>query len=155
MAQLSMHTPHGDLTIFDDDEGALIALDWGWTPDQQKTNLLIEAKRQLDLYFDGELTKFDLPLGPDGTAYQKKVWAVMNDIAYGQTMTYGDVAKELGSAPQAVGNACGANPLPIIQPCHRVLAAGGKIGGYSGEGGAETKAAFLALEGNRQIFDFY
>lgn len=155
MAQLSMHTPHGDLTIFDDDEGSLIALDWGWTPDQQKTDLLLEAKRQLDLYFDGELTDFDLPLDPYGTPFQKKVWAVMNSIAYGETMTYGDIAKELGSAAQAVGNACGANPLPIIQPCHRVLAAGGKIGGYSGEGGAETKMAFLALEGNRQIFDFY
>ncbi len=155
MAQLSMHTPHGDLTLFDNDKGSLIALDWGWAPLQQKTNLLVEAKRQLDLYFDGELTRFDLPLAPDGTAFQKKIWAAMNAIPYGETMTYGDIAKKIGTAAQAVGNACGANPLPIVQPCHRVLAAGGKIGGYSGEGGAETKAALLALEGNRQIFDFY
>ena len=150
-----MHTPHGDLTLFDDDHGALIALDWGWAPEQQKTDVLLEAKRQLDLYFDGELTSFSLPLAPDGTEHQKKVWAVMNDIPYGETLSYGELAKKIGSAAQAVGNACGANPLPILQPCHRVLAAGGKIGGYSGEGGAETKAAFLALEGNRQIFDFY
>ena len=150
-----MHTPHGDLTIFDDDEGSIVALDWGWAPEQNPTPFLLEAKRQLDQYFDGDIKQFKLPLKPDGTAFQKRVWHIMNSIPYGETLTYGDVAKKLNSAAQAVGNACGSNPIPIIQPCHRILAAGGKIGGYSGEGGAETKLAFLALEGNRQVFDFY
>lgn len=155
MAQLSMHTPHGDLTIFDDDDGAIVALDWGWAPEQLPTDILLETKRQLDLYIDGSLKSFTLSLKPEGTPFQRSVWDILQTIPYGDTLTYGDIAKKLKSAAQAVGKACGTNPIPIIIPCHRVLAAGGKIGGYSGEGGTQTKEALLALEGNRQIFDFY
>lgn len=146
MSQLSMHTPVIDITVTEID-GSIVSLDWGWSPFQEKTPLLEEAKRQLDLYFDGELTEFDLPLLPMGTKHQEKVWRAMRDIPYGETRTYGDLAKEIGSAAQAVGTACGRNPLPILIPCHRILAAEGRLGGYSGDGGLYTKRALLVLEG--------
>ena len=140
-----MHTPIADLTITEIDD-KVVAVDWGWSPFQEKSPLLSEAKKQLDAYFDGTLTEFDLPLDPDGSQHQKKVWARMQQIPYGQMLTYGEMAAEIGSAAQAVGTACGMNPLPILIPCHRVIAAGGNLGGYSGEGGIYTKKALLTLE---------
>jgi len=109
--------------------------------------VLKEAARQLDLYFARKLRRFDLPLAAHGTDHQKRVWAMMSEIPFGETATYGSMAAALGSGPRAVGTACGRNPLPIIVPCHRVLASGGKEGGYSGAGGLATKRQLLALEG--------
>lgn len=146
MSQLSMHTPVVDLTITEFN-GAIVAIDWGWSPFQETTPLLVEAKRQLDAYFDGTLTEFDLPLQPTGTRHQEKVWDAMLEIPYGQTVTYGALAKNIGSAAQAVGTACGRNPIPVLIPCHRVVATAGKLGGYSGDGGLYTKRALLVLEG--------
>ncbi|WP_286829347.1 MULTISPECIES: methylated-DNA--[protein]-cysteine S-methyltransferase [Kordiimonas] len=146
MSQLSMHTPVIDITITEFD-GAIVSLDWGWSPFQEPTPLLVEAKRQLDTYFDGELTRFDLPLCPMGTKHQEQVWKAMREIPYGETRTYGDLASEIGSAAQAVGTACGRNPIPILIPCHRIVASAGKLGGYSGDGGLYTKRALLVLEG--------
>lgn len=146
MSQLSMHTPIIDITITELD-GSIIALDWGWSPFQEISPLLSEAKRQLDAYFDGDLTEFDLPLTPMGTKHQEKVWCAMREIPYGETVTYGGMAKNIGSAAQAVGTACGRNPIPILVPCHRVLGSAGKMGGYSGDGGLYTKRALLVLEG--------
>ncbi len=146
MSQLSMHTPVIDITITEI-EGSIVALDWGWSPFQEPTPLLIEAKRQLDAYFDGDLADFDLPLDPMGTKHQEKVWQAMLKIPYGETTSYGKLAKDIGSAAQAVGTACGRNPIPILVPCHRVLGSAGKFGGYSGDGGLYTKRALLVLEG--------
>lgn len=146
MHQLSMHSPVIDITI-SELEGSIIALDWGWSPFQSPSPLLREAKRQLDAYFDGDLTAFDLPLGPMGTKHQERVWQAMCNIPYGETRTYGELAKELASGAQAVGSACGRNPIPILIPCHRVVARAGKLGGYSGDGGLYTKRALLVLEG--------
>ena len=109
--------------------------------------VLKEAKRQLDHYFARKLTAFDLPLGARGTAFQKSVWKMMREIPYGETATYGGMAMALGSGPRAVGMACGRNPIPIIVPCHRVLASGGKEGGFSGGQGLPTKRKLLAIEG--------
>ena len=109
--------------------------------------VLKEATRQLDRYFGRRLRRFDLPLAAHGTDHQKRVWAMMRDIPFGETATYGGMAMALGSGPRAVGMACGRNPLPIIVPCHRVLASGGKGGGYSGGRGLPTKYQLLALEG--------
>ena len=109
--------------------------------------LLREAARQLDLYFARRLTRFDLPLGARGTDFQKRVWALMSEIPYGETATYGGMARALGSGPRPVGMACGRNPLPIVVPCHRVLASGGREGGFSGGSGLPTKRQLLALEG--------
>ena len=149
MYQLSLHSPVGDLTLTEQD-GALVSLDWGWAPEEfdfvRETDLLTEARRQLHSYFDGDLRDFDLPLAPDGTAHQQKVWERMARIPFGRTITYGELAADTGSGSRAVANACGRNPLPIILPCHRVVAAGGKLGGYSGDGGAETKKQLLNLE---------
>ena len=146
MPQLSLHSPVGDLTLFEED-GALVALDWGWTPAQGETPMLREARRQLEGYFDGDPAPFELPLAAAGSDYQRRVWERMRTIPLGRTLSYGELAAELGSAARAVGTACGANPIPIIVPCHRVIAADGNLGGYSGEGGVETKQALLHLEG--------
>ena len=146
MPQLSMHSPVGDLTLTEEGD-ALVAIDWGWSPIQAETPLLHRAKAQLEEYFDGTRRSFDLPLAPAGTAFQKSVWRAMQAIPAGSTRTYGDLAADLRSAPRAVGQACGRNPLPIVIPCHRVLGSNGAIGGYSGEGGLDTKRDLLRLEG--------
>jgi methylated-DNA-[protein]-cysteine S-methyltransferase len=146
MPQLSLHSPIGDLTI-SEEAGAVVALDWGWARDQTETPLLLEAKRQLERYFDGALRHFDLPLAPSGTPFRQKVWDAMQEIPAGETRSYGELAAAVGSAARAVGGACGANPIPVIIPCHRVLAAAGALGGYSGDGGLDTKVALLRLEG--------
>jgi methylated-DNA-[protein]-cysteine S-methyltransferase len=143
--QRSLHSPIGDLTVSEED-GVIVAVDWGWARDQSDTPLLREAANQLNDYFDGTRTDFDLPTAPAGTPFQIAVWRAMQAIPAGSTRTYGDIAKELGSAARAVGMACGANPIPVIIPCHRILAAAG-LGGYSGDGGLDTKRALLRLEG--------
>jgi len=145
MPQLSLHSPVGDLSL-SQDEDAIVALDWGWGRDQTPTPLLKEAVKQLNAYFDGKLTDFDLPLAPFGTAFQKRVWQQMCKIPYGKTRTYGKVAGKLKSGARPVGTACGRNPIPIIIPCHRILGTA-TLGGYSGAGGLETKVALLRLEG--------
>ncbi|MDE0728694.1 MAG: methylated-DNA--[protein]-cysteine S-methyltransferase [Alphaproteobacteria bacterium] len=140
-----MHSPVGDITIAIDG-GSVVSLDWGWARDQAVDDLLLKAKTQLDDYFDRGSRAFDLPLQPAGTEFQRRVWSLMQEIPYGGTMTYGEMSDRLNSSARAVGMACGANPIPLIIPCHRVLAANG-MGGYSGDGGVETKVALLRLEG--------
>lgn len=115
-------------------------------PSEPQTPLLAEAARQLQAYGDGDLQAFDLPLKPEGSAFQQSVWQQMQRIPYGETRTYGDLAKALNSAARAVGRACGANPIPIIIPCHRVMGQNGKLTGFSGGEGVATKAELLALE---------
>ena len=146
MSYLTCSSPLGHLTLFEDD-GALVSFDWGAVEGGEETPLLKEAVRQLDAYFDGDLKNFDLPLRPEGTAFQKKLWKALEAIPYGETLTYGQLASRIDSGPRAIGGACGRNPIPVIIPCHRVLATGGKMGGYSGEGGLDTKNFLLRLEG--------
>ena len=145
MPQLSFHSPIGEITVSEED-GFLVSVDWGWGQDQQETPHLIEARNQLIEYFDGGRKTFDLQLHLTGTPFQKTVWIAMQSIPYGEVFTYGQVAKKIGSAPRAVGMACGANPIPIIVPCHRIVAAS-SLGGYSGDGGVVTKQTLLDLEG--------
>lgn len=146
MAHLAFNSPLGPLTLFEDD-GALVALEWGWGDDCAETPLLTEAQAQLDAYFDRRLRTFDLPFAPQGTAFQRRVWEALATIPYGETRTYGTLARDLDSGPRAIGGACGRNPLPILIPCHRVLAGNGGLGGYSGDEGVETKRRLLRLEG--------
>jgi methylated-DNA-[protein]-cysteine S-methyltransferase len=105
------------------------------------------ALQQLDEYFRGERTRFELPLGPAGTAFQHRVWALLRRIPYGQTRTYGQLAVALGDRGLAreVGAANGRNPLSVIVPCHRVIGADGGLVGYAG--GLERKRYLLDLEG--------
>ncbi len=141
----SIMTPIGTLSLFEEEE-KIIVVEWGQVPGGTETPLLKEAKAQLSAYFSAQLTKFDLPLNPHGTPHQQKVWQKMCEIPFGQTKTYGDIAKEIGSSPRAVGGACGRNPIPVIIPCHRVMGASGKLTGYSGGDGVETKQQLLRLE---------
>lgn len=144
MPVLSLHTPVGDLSVAEND-GAIVAIEWGWARDQDETNLLRAAREQLHAYFDAALTEFDLPLAPDGSPYRQRVWRALRNIPYGTTRTYVEIAREAGGSPRSVGGANGANPIPIIIPCHRVVATNGP-GGYSGGEGLPTKRALLRLE---------
>jgi methylated-DNA-[protein]-cysteine S-methyltransferase len=146
VAQVSLHSPVGDISVSEED-GYIVSVDWGWGRDQTSTPLLKETIRQLNAYFDGALKKFDLPLRPEGTKFQKAVWKEMLKIPYGRTLTYGDIASRLNSAPRAVGGACGRNNLPILIPCHRVLGANDALVGYTADGGLVTKTTLLILEG--------
>ena len=108
--------------------------------------LLAEAARQLHAYFAGRLRRFDLPLDLAGTGFRRRVWMELTRIPYGETRSYQDVARAVGApnAVRAVGAANGANPVPIVIPCHRVIGAGGKLVGYGG--GLPLKRRLLALE---------
>jgi methylated-DNA-[protein]-cysteine S-methyltransferase len=145
MPSLSIPSPVGPLTIEEQDD-KIVAISWGNGAAGNGSPLLDEAERQLQAYFDGKLLHFDLPLAPAGSPFEKRVWDAMQNIPYGETRCYGDLAEAINSAPRAVGGACGKNPIPIVIPCHRVLAKSG-MGGYSGQGGLDTKRALLRLEG--------
>ena len=146
MASLSINTPVGHLSLIEDQD-ALVAVEWGAVANSDDSTLLLETKTQLNAYFDGRLTEFDLPLSPSGTAFQQQVWAEMRKIPYGKLRTYGDLAVAIGSSPRPVGGACGRNPIPIILPCHRVVGNDGEMAGYSGGRGVLTKQQLLRLEG--------
>ena len=126
----------------------------GWQESQR--GAVAEAIRQLREYFAGGRTGFDLALAPKGTEFQRAVWRQLQEIPYGETISYGELARRVGNpnAARAVGSANGANPLPIVIPCHRVIAGDGSIGGFGG--GLPTKEILLALEqrtsvGNRAV----
>ncbi|MDF0643929.1 MAG: methylated-DNA--[protein]-cysteine S-methyltransferase [Nitrospira sp.] len=139
------------------DESSLLAVLW---PSDRATRVRLEAlcedaqhtvfaevERQLAEYFEGKRTTFDLPIRMHGTEFQKRVWQELLRIPYGQTRSYGELARAIGkrSASRAVGLANSRNPLSIIVPCHRVIGATGKLTGFAG--GIETKARLLKLEG--------
>lgn len=111
--------------------------------------LLVQAVRQLSEYFAGRRTEFDLPLRPQGTDFQQRVWRALCDIPFGQTWSYGELAQHIGSptASRAVGLANGRNPISIVIPCHRVIGANGSMTGYGG--GIERKRWLLAHEAGR------
>jgi methylated-DNA-[protein]-cysteine S-methyltransferase len=144
MPQLSLHTPVGDVTVSEED-GRIVALDWGWGRDQTETDLLCRAREQLHGYFDGRCPGFDLPLAPQGSPYRRRVWQALQAIPPGQTRTYQEIARIAGGSARSVGGANAANPIPILIPCHRVVATGG-IGGYSGGDGLSTKRYLLEHE---------
>ena len=120
-----------------------------WTEDKTPFK---EVVRQLDAYFDGKLKDFDLPLILDGTAFQLLVWNNLRKIPYGETISYGQLAKRIGSpdAARAVGLANGSNPIPIIIPCHRVIGSNGDLTGFGG--GLALKKKLLALESRQLSF---
>lgn len=136
-------TPLGPVSLREAD-GRLVALDWH-AAEGAATPLQAEALAQIAAYFAGRLQVFDLPLDW-GQGLQEKVRRAMAAIPFGETRSYGQIAAVVGAPPQAVGQACGANPLPILIPCHRVLGRRG-LGGFSAPGGVESKVALLRHEG--------
>jgi methylated-DNA-[protein]-cysteine S-methyltransferase len=109
--------------------------------------VLLEAAGQLHQYFAGERRRFNLPLAPAGTAFQRSVWTALGAIPYGEVRSYGDIARAIGraSAARAVGAANGRNPLPIVVPCHRVIGGNGRLTGFAG--GLQAKQTLLQIEG--------
>lgn len=144
MPSLAVTTALGPFLI-EESDGAIAALSWGGRGEDD-TPLLREAARQLTAYATGELTAFDLPLAPAGGPLQQAVMAEMRAIPFGETRTYGDIAKSVDAPAQAVGQACGANPIPVIIPCHRITGADG-LGGFSAPDGVESKVKLLRHEG--------
>lgn len=144
MAKLTCKTPIGPVTLVEED-GALISLDWGGSSDD-RTPVLEAAEAQLAAYFAKELTAFDLPLAPKVSGAQRRFLDALIDIPFGETMTYGEIARKTGMSAQGAGQACGANPIAIIIPCHRVVGTA-NLGGFSAKGGVETKVALLKHEG--------
>lgn len=141
-----MPSPTGPLTVISE-AGRIIRVKWGEVAeDQADAPELVAAKAQLQAYFAGQLTNFDLPLEVRGSEFQRDVCTAMSAIPLGETRTYGDIAQDLGAPAQAVGGACGGNPIPVIIPCHRVLGAN-SLGGFSGGVGVETKVWLLRHEG--------
>ncbi len=145
MPQLSFRTSLLDALTVTEEDGAIVAVDWGWARDQDETPLLLQARAQIEEYLDGERRAFELPLAPRGSDYRQRVWAALCAIPYGETRTYTQIAAVAGGVGRSVGGANGANPIPVIIPCHRVVASGG-LGGYSGGEGLETKRRLLQLE---------
>jgi len=143
--RLAVETPAGVLTIHAGDE-ALTGLTWRRRQADRPSRLLEHAATQLAAYFRGTVKAFDLPLAPRGTAHELAVWEQLCRIPYGETITYGELARRTGTVARAVGGTCGANPIAIVIPCHRVTAAGGLLGGYSGGKGPESKRRLLAHE---------
>lgn len=127
-------------------QGAIVEAGWRAMQGLPPCALLHEAGRQVQAYWAGELTVFDLPLRVEAGVLVQAVCDLLCAIPMGETRTYGDLAKDLRRPAQAIGQACGQNPIPLIIPCHRVLAASG-LGGFSAPGGVETKVALLRHEG--------
>lgn len=144
MPALTLTTPTGPVTLTEQD-GAIVRCEWE-SGGADHTPLLERAAAQMAAYFAGQRRAFDLPLRVDASDFQKRVCDAILAIPFGETRTYGDLARDLGVPAQAIGQGCGGNPIPILIPCHRVLGAKG-LGGFSGRGGVETKVWLLKHEG--------
>ena len=150
-AALTFDVPLGPVTVRERG-GAICAIDFAAGFEQRPTPLLHAAAAELAEYFAGDRTTFDLPLVAPASPFQRRMRDAMMAIPYGETRSYGELAALLGSNPRAVGQACGGNPIPIVVPCHRVLAAGGRIGGYSAGEGLATKRWLLGHESRAALF---
>jgi methylated-DNA-[protein]-cysteine S-methyltransferase len=154
-----MKSPFGSLLLAGDERGLRLlsferskraaAVEPAWKPDEAP---FVEVVRQLQAYFRGERKGFDLPLSPEGTEFQLKVWRSLRTIPYGETISYGQLAERIGNpkAVRAVGLANGCNPIPIIIPCHRVIGSDGSLTGFGG--GLSTKRELLDLESKQISF---
>ncbi len=153
IAATTVATPFGVLLVRAE-AGEITGIAWleGKSPKHTRESrgengVLAQARAWLDDYFAGRFRAVDFPLRAEGTHFQGRVWDAIAAVPCGETATYGDIARVTKSGPRAVGGACGANPICVVVPCHRVLAAGGRIGGYSGGRGLDTKILLLRHEG--------
>ena len=155
---ITMNSPIGVLKLSSDERSLKsISFDAEYVQRESFTpDVLIEAQKQLENYFSGSLLNFDLPVDPEGTEFQRRVWKHVSAVSYGFTKSYVEIARELKSenSSRAVGMANGKNPLPIIIPCHRIIGNNGKLTGYAG--GLERKRWLLLHEqkysGNDRLF---
>lgn len=145
MGRLSIETPVGPIWVAETD-GAITGAGWGHVETPDDTPLLRATASELRAYFDGRLDRFTIPIRHRRDGAAGKVLDAMLAIPLGETRRYGEIAEAVGLPAQAVGQACGGNVIPILIPCHRVLSASG-LGGYSGQGGVETKVWLLRHEG--------
>ncbi|MGI5936406.1 MAG: methylated-DNA--[protein]-cysteine S-methyltransferase [Oscillospiraceae bacterium] len=145
MKSLTFDSPLGPLTITEEN-GQITSLSFGASRDSEPTPLLLEAKIQLEEYFAGKRREFRLPLAPKGTEFQQRVWKALLAIPYGETRSYGEIARDIGNprASRAVGMANNRNPIAIIIPCHRVIGSTGRLVGYGG--GLDKKEFLLNIE---------
>lgn len=158
----TVESPCGPLFCVVNEDGAVVRIEFENGRESQKLTRRLadegfeivedrertaEVRRQLEEYFAGERQTFDLTLAPEGTAFERSVWNELSRIPYGQTRSYAEIARTLGKpgAARAVGRANGANPIPIVVPCHRVIGANGSLTGFGG--GLEVKSLLLEIEG--------
>ena len=149
MNTINIDTPLGRMYLASDGE-SITGLKFGTCEKDTPDAVLLMAKSELEEYFAGERKDFAVPVKPEGTAFQQKVWSALREIPYGETATYGEIAKRIGNekACRAVGMANNRNPIAIIVPCHRVIGAGGSLTGYAG--GIDKKEFLLKLESQRR-----
>jgi methylated-DNA-[protein]-cysteine S-methyltransferase len=147
---MTIETPFGPVQALVNDDGALTELKFGASNKNGNGNagnpVAGNVQRQLDEFFAGKRTTFDLPMAPAGTDFQKRVWAELTRIPYGETISYAELAKRVGSdgAARAVGRANATNPIAVVVPCHRVIGADGSLTGYAY--GVELKRSLLDFE---------
>ncbi|MBL96053.1 MAG: cysteine methyltransferase [Magnetovibrio sp.] len=153
MNYLTIDSPVGVLTLFANKE-CLISVQFKANKNNTSSPILEKTQLQLQEYFMGKRKIFSIPLGPKGTKFQATVWRLLLKIPIGKTKTYGELAKECGSFPRAIGHACKFNPIPIIIPCHRVIKKNKDLGGYSGGNGKKTKRDLLLMEGYKALENF-
>lgn len=148
-ASISFDSTIGAITIESTNEKITRLTIGQRSPAFGSSSVLREAKKQLNEYFAGKRTKFDLPVSLEGTDFQRAVYKQIAKIGYGKTISYAEIASKVGKplAARAVGGAVGSNPVPLIVGCHRVLGASGRITGYSGGDGLPTKRLLMKLEG--------
>ncbi len=153
MYYYSQNTPIGPLCICADEQ-AITKISFKKIIEseslEEETPIIKQAFEQLTEYFNGERKHFDLPLNPQGTVFQKRVWSVLQSIPYGETWSYKQVATAVGNAKasRAVGMANNRNPIPIVVPCHRVIGTNGALVGYAG--GIEIKKSLLEVENKKE-----
>ena len=157
MERQRLETPLGMVTVRVNDNGAVVSIAFDDTVSAHGERKVAGDRRavdQLDRYFKGELTEFDLELDPEGTDFEKCVWNELRRIPYGSTTTYGEIAARLGdlNATRAVGTANARNPIAVVIPCHRVIGADGELTGYAG--GLHRKRWLLAHEAGQQDLEF-
>ncbi|MGE0719956.1 MAG: methylated-DNA--[protein]-cysteine S-methyltransferase [Alphaproteobacteria bacterium] len=141
----SFPTPVGRMTVVEAG-GVIVRIGWRIAEGADSSRLLDAAEAQFGEYFARARRTFDLPVAPDGSPFEQAVWREMCAIPFGETRSYADLARATGGVARAVGQACGANPIPIVIPCHRVTGSHG-LGGFSGGEGRMTKRRLLGLEG--------
>ncbi len=144
----TISTPAGEISVTANEE-VIIKIGFGKADLERPNSLTQKACDQLEEYFDGKRTEFNLPIEARGTDFQKSVWAELIKIPAGETKSYGEIARLVGKpkAARAVGGAVGSNPIAVVIPCHRVMSTNGAITGYTGGNGVITKRQLLDLEG--------